>query len=85
MVIFELENLTAEPNEFRICDKCKATQIKTLLPRLQSIDPEAQIHIGCQSYCGPGRDRVFAFLNSKPLLGATEDELIEKVKEAINK
>lgn len=83
--MFNLDDLFAEPNEFRICDKCKATNIDTLLPRLKALDPKAKIYIGCQSYCGPGRNRSFVFVNNKPIIGANEDELIEKVKEVLGK
>ena len=60
--MFNLDDLFAEPNEFRVCDKCKATNLNTLLPRLKAIDPKAKIYQGCQSYCGPGRDRSFVFV-----------------------
>ena len=82
--MFDLDNLVAEPNEFRVCDKCKATNINTLMPKLKEVDSDALIYIGCHSYCGPGRDRNFAFVNNKPILANSEDELIEKIKEYLN-
>ena len=83
--MFDLDALLAEPNEFRICDRCKATNIHSLKPKLQAIDPKAEIFVGCHSYCGPGRNKPFAFVNNKPVTGETEAELLEKVKDLLGK
>lgn len=67
-------------NEFRICDRCKATNINTLIPRLKKIDSNCEIKVGCQNFCGIGMKKSFAIVNNVPVIAENEDELIEKIK-----
>ena len=71
-------------NEFRICDKCKGTNVSTLEKKLKELDPSANIKIGCQNMCGIGAKKPFAIVNHIPIVAEDENELIEKVKQAIH-
>jgi uncharacterized protein YuzB (UPF0349 family) len=73
------------PNQFKVCDRCKATNIKTLVPKLKKIDNEAEIIIGCQNFCGIGATKSFAIVNNIPIITENEDSLVEKIREAIKK
>lgn len=70
-------------NEFRICDKCKGTNIKTLVPKLKEIEPDANIMVGCQNLCGIGRNKSFVILNHIPIITETEDDLIKEIKKRL--
>jgi hypothetical protein len=65
-------------NDIQICDKCRHIRVKTLLPKLQKLDPHCHIKIGCKSYCGPCARGPFVFVNGRYLTGQSEDELLEK-------
>lgn len=71
-------------NKFNICDKCRGTNIKTLISKLKKLDSNATINIGCQNVCGIGRTKPFVICNDRLIVADTEEELIEKVKQAID-
>jgi len=85
--MFEIEALIADfRNEFKVCDKCKGVNLITLVPKLEKLDPNAKIaQPSCISYCGPGRDYPFVFLNNKPIKGENEEDLIQKIREVLDK
>jgi uncharacterized protein YuzB (UPF0349 family) len=70
-------------NVFKICDKCVGTNIKTIVPKLKELDPNAEIDIKCHSFCGPGSMKPFVIVNERTVFATTEDEVIEKVRKLI--
>lgn len=66
-----------------LCDKCKGTNVKTLIPKIKKISDDIDIQIHCIQYCGVGRDKVVVLLNHVPIIGSSEDEVIIKIKEKI--
>ncbi len=68
---------------FKVCDKCKGTNIKTLVPKLKEIDSQAQIDIRCHNLCGIGRTKPFVIVNHIPVIADTEEELLAKVREKV--
>ncbi|MGU3470590.1 DUF1450 domain-containing protein [Paenibacillus sp. D51F] len=79
------EDRPASKNDIRVCEKCNFMRLKTIIPKLQKLDPAADIKIGCKSYCGPCGKRAFVFINGRYIAAPTEDEVIEKVKPYIKK
>ena len=65
-------------NIIKVCNKCKATNLKTLLPKLEKIS-DVKIIIGCHNLCGIGRMKNFCILNNIPIIADNENELIEKI------
>jgi uncharacterized protein YuzB (UPF0349 family) len=65
-------------NDIRVCDKCKHMKMKSTLSKLQKLAPDADVKVGCKSYCGPCSRFAFIYINGRYVTGVTEDEAIEK-------
>jgi len=72
-------------NEFKICNICQKNKAETLKPKLEELDPNAKILVGCQGFCAIGATKEFCIVNGIPVIADTEDELIEAVRNKINK
>ncbi|ANS73815.1 hypothetical protein AWM70_03870 [Paenibacillus yonginensis] len=72
-------------NDIRVCDKCKFTRIKSIVPKLQKMAPDAEIKVGCKSYCGPCGKRAFVYINGRYVSAPTEEEVLAKVEPFIKK
>lgn len=72
-------------NEFKVCDICEAVNSESIIKRLKEIDPTAEIIVGCQGFCAVGATKPFVIVNGIPAIAETEDEVINKVKEMLNK
>lgn len=72
-------------NEFRICDECRMTNVKSLTAKLKKLDPSAEIKMGCQSYCGIGYKKSFCIVNGKHVTALSEDELLAKVEKTVQR
>lgn len=64
----------------KVCDKCKATNIETLIPKLENLDTEKEIEVGCFRFCGIGFSRAVALVDNIPVIAEDEDKLIEEIK-----
>ena len=65
-------------NDIRICDKCRHMRVKTALTKLKAAAPDAEIRVGCKSYCGPCARNAFIFINGRYVTAPSEDEAIDK-------
>ena len=67
--------------KIEVCDKCKATNVSTLVPKIKSISDDIEVEIHCIQFCGIGRNKIVVLVNHVPIMGDTEEEVIEKIKE----
>ncbi|MEW4369014.1 DUF1450 domain-containing protein [Paenibacillus kandeliae] len=72
-------------NDIRVCDECNHIRLKSIIPKLEKLAPDAEIKIGCKSYCGPCGKRAFVFINGRYVSAPTEEEVLEKVAKFVKK
>lgn len=72
-------------NDIRVCEKCKHIKLKSMVSKLQKMAPDADIKIGCKSYCGPCGKRAFVFINGRYISAPTEEEVLAKAAPFIKK
>lgn len=72
-------------NSFQICDVCKTTNVASLSKRIKNMDPDAEINIGCISYCGHCTKRAVLLVNGRYLTAPSEEEIAEKAKRFMKK
>lgn len=72
-------------HKIEICDKCKATNIQSLIPKIKSISNDIDIQIHCIQFCGIGRNKIVVLLDHIPIIGDTEEEVIRAIGEKIKK
>ncbi|CAM3512029.1 DUF1450 domain-containing protein [Marinicrinis lubricantis] len=70
-------------NDIRICEKCKHMSVKSMVPKLKKLAPDAEIKVGCKSYCGPCSRKAFIFINGRYVTGATEDEALQNAQKYV--
>lgn len=70
-------------NKYELCPKCKATNIDSLINKIKKIDKNAEFVIRCIGFCGIGREKIVIILNHIPVIGITENEVINMIKERI--
>lgn len=70
-------------HKIEVCDKCKATNIKSLVPKIKSLSSDIEIQIHCIQFCGIGRDKIVVLFDHMPIIGNTEEEVLGKLKELL--
>lgn len=84
-MLHRLVKLSMTQIKFEVCDKCKGTNVKSLVPKLRTLDPTAEIKTRCIRFCGVGREKIVILMNQVPIIGETEEEILGKIKEKMAK
>lgn len=71
-------------HKVELCDKCKATNIDSLVPKIKKISNDIDIKIHCIQYCGVGRDKIVILVDNKPIIGNNEEDVINKLRDKLN-
>ena len=70
-------------HKVELCEKCKATDAKSLVPKIRRISNDIEMQIHCIQFCGVGRDKIVVLLDHVPIIGSSENEIIKKISEKI--
>lgn len=70
-------------HKVEICDKCKGTNINTLLPKIKKLSNDLEIKIGCINYCGIGRDKICILFDHMPIIKDNEKDIIDEIKKRL--
>ncbi|MDF2722650.1 MAG: hypothetical protein K0Q59_2325 [Paenibacillus sp.] len=58
-------------------------KMKTTLAKLKEVAPDADVKVGCKSYCGPCSRAAFIFINGRYVTAPSEDEAVDKIKKYV--
>ena len=72
-------------NEFKTCNICKGFNGDELVIELKKLDPNATLVVGCQGMCAIGAKGPFVLVNGIPVIGSTNEEIIDKIKKVMIK
>ncbi|HHW69266.1 MAG TPA: DUF1450 domain-containing protein [Tenericutes bacterium] len=70
-------------NSFKICNKCKSTNVDRLINKIKELDKNSVIETGCVNVCGIGMRKPFVIHNDILIIADDIDELIKKIQEKI--
>lgn len=70
-------------HKIEICDKCKATNIDSIVPKIKELSSDIEIKVGCINFCGIGRSKIVVLVDHIPVIGDTEEEILIKIKEKL--